>query len=198
MGTVTTAVYTNLDPGNYVFRVKATSDAGEWSTSVTSIKIYVRPPFWRTYYAYALYLVLILSTLWYLRYTGIRKLRAKFELVQERLQVQQLIEQERREAERLHELDELKIKFLTNLSHEFRTPMSLIVGPVEQLLQIETSTSKSSHLNMIRRNVRRLLNLVNQLLDLRNLEEKELQLNTTEGDFIAFVRDVAESLKDLS
>ncbi|WP_069660988.1 hybrid sensor histidine kinase/response regulator transcription factor [Arcticibacter eurypsychrophilus] len=198
VGSVTTAVYTNLDPGYYVFRVKATSDAGEWSTPVTSIKIYVRPPFWLTYYAYALYVIFVLSVLWYMRYSGIRKLRAKFELVQERLQVQQLIEQERREAERLHELDELKIKFLTNLSHEFRTPISLIVGPVEQLLQVETSTSKSSHLNMIRRNARRLLNLVNQLLDFRNLEEKELQLNTTEGDFIAFVRDVAESFKDLS
>ena len=194
----TTAVYTNLDPGNYVFQVKATSQAGEWTTPVTSIRIYVHPPFWRTYYAYALYIIFIVSTLWFLRYRGIRKLQAKFELEQERLRVQQLIEQERREAEKLHELDQLKIKFLTNLSHEFRTPISLIVGPVEQLLQIETSSSKSGNLSMIRRNARRLLNLVNQLLDFRNLEEKELRLNDSEDDFIAFARDVAESFRDLS
>jgi DNA-binding response OmpR family regulator/nitrogen-specific signal transduction histidine kinase len=125
-------------------------------------------------------------------------LEAKFALEQERLQMRQTIEQERREGEQRHEFDQLKIKFLTNLSHEFRTPISLIMGPVEQLLQIETSTPKSNQLGMIRRNARRLLNLVNQLLDFRNMEDKELRLNPTVGDFIAFTRDVVESFRDLS
>ncbi|WP_207423454.1 hybrid sensor histidine kinase/response regulator transcription factor [Desertivirga brevis] len=198
VGANNTAVYTNLDPGKYTFYVKAVSESGEWKSPVTSIVVYVRPPFWRTYYAYAFYILLAASILWYTRRRGIKKLEAKFSLEQERLQVQQLIEQERREAERLHEFDQLKIKFLTNLSHEFRTPISLIMGPVEQLLQQESVRQKADKLNMVRRNARRLLNLVNQLLDFRNMEEKELKLNTTEGDFIAFARDVAESFRDLS
>ncbi|MGX5691283.1 hybrid sensor histidine kinase/response regulator transcription factor [Arcticibacter tournemirensis] len=198
VGPVNTAVYTNLDPGEYVFQVKATTDAGEWTTPVTSIKIFVRPPFWLTYYAYACYILLIGLILAYMRYVGIQKLKARFAIEQERVKAQQQIEQERREAERLHEFDELRIKFLTNLSHEFRTPISLIVGPVEQLLQQETSNQKANQLNMIRRNARRLLNLVNQLLDFRNVEKKELSLNVTEGDFISFAKDVSESFRDLA
>jgi len=109
-----------------------------------------------------------------------------------------LIEQERREAERLHKFDKMKIKFLTNLSHEFRTPISLITGPVEQLLHLETSSEKANQLGLIRRNARRLLNLANQLLDFRNIEEKELKLKAIEGDFVSFTRDVAESFRDFS
>jgi signal transduction histidine kinase/ligand-binding sensor domain-containing protein/DNA-binding response OmpR family regulator len=198
VGAVNTAVYTNLDPGTYTFHVKAISESGDWSSTVTSIEISVRPPFWKTYYAYALYVLAAASLLWYIRLRGIQKLKAKFALEQERSQVRQMIEQERREAERLHEFDQLKIKFLTNLSHEFRTPISLIVGPVDQLVQQESNPVKAERLNMVRRNARRLLNLVNQLLDLRTLEEKELKLNLTEGDFITFARDVAESFRDLS
>lgn len=198
VGAVNTAGYTNLDPGTYTFYVKAVSEAGDWESPVTSISIYVRPPFWRTVYAYIFYIAFIGSVLWYVRRRGIKRLETKFALEQERREVQQMIEQERREAERLHEFDQMKIKFLTNLSHEFRTPISLITGPVEQLLHLETSSEKSGQLSLIRRNARRLLNLVNQLLDFRNLEEKELRLNASEGDFVSFTRDVAESFRDLS
>lgn len=198
VGAVNTAVYTNLDPGEYVFKVKAVTDSNDGSSSVTSIKIYVKPPFWLTYYAYALYVLLATSTILYIRYRGIQKLKFKFALEQERLQVKQMIEQERLEAERLHEFDQLKIKFLTNLSHEFRTPISLIMGPVEQLLHQETSPNKSDQLNMIRRNAKRLLNLVNQLLDFRNIKSQEQELKLNEGDFIGFSKDVAESFKYLA
>src|SRR5690606_5813439 len=110
----------------------------------------------------------------------------------------QLIEQERKEAERQHEFDQLKIRFLTNISHEFRTPISLIMGPVEQLLQQETNSTKSNQLHMIKRNSRRLLNLVNQLLDFRNIKLQEQKLCLREGDLVAFSKDVAESFRDLA
>lgn len=198
VGQTSTAVYTNLDPGEYVFKVKAASDAGEWMTPVTSIKIFVRPPFWLTIYAYIFYLIAIVSMLLFIRHRGIQKLKARFAIEQERLRVQQLIEQERRESERLHEFDQMKIKFLTNLSHEFRTPISLIMGPVQQLIEQETSQGRHQQLQMIKRNARRLLNLVNQLLDFRNIKEKEQKLQATEGDFIAFAKEVADSFKDLA
>ncbi len=193
-----TAVYTNLDPGNYTFRLKAKSDDGLWNTPEKTIEISVSPPFWRTVYAYLFYVLAAGFILWWLRQQGVRKLKNKFAAEQERLQFRQMLELERQEAERKHEFDLVKIKFLTNLSHEFRTPISLIVEPTERLLQQETDQKKLGQLSLIRRNARRLLNLVNQLLDFRKLEENELKLNCSEGDLVSFVREVGDSFKDIS
>lgn len=194
VGSANTAAYTNLDPGEYVFRVRAGNNEGIWNTEGTSIKIYVHPPFWRTVYAYAFYLLLVIALVLYLRHKGIQKLNRKFALEQERIHA----EQERKEAERVHQLDRLKIKFLTNLSHEFRTPISLILGPVDKLLSQQKDEQSSGQLHMIRRNAKRLLNLVNQLLDFRKMEEQELKLHASEGELVSFVKEVADSFKDLS
>lgn len=185
-GTINTASYTNLDPGHYTFRVKASNNDGVWSVHETQIKIYVKPPFWATIYAYIFYFLIIAGVLLYSRYRAIAKLRRKF-----------AIEQERREVRRMQELDRLKLKFLTNLSHDFRTPISLIMGPVEQLIQ-ENTRGRSDKLLMIRRNARRLLNLVNQLLDFRKMEEHELKLQLSKGEFVSFLKEVCESFRDLS
>jgi len=186
-GSINTASYTNLDPGEYLFRVKASNNDAIWSKGETLIKIFVRPPFWRTIYAYIFYLLAIGGLLLYIRHRGITKLRKQFAL-----------EQEREQARRMLELDRLKLKFLTNLSHDFRTPISLIMGPVDQLITEGGSNGKLDKLNMIKRNARRLLNLVNQLLDFRKMEEHELRLQLSTGDFISFIKEVAESFKDMS
>jgi signal transduction histidine kinase/ligand-binding sensor domain-containing protein/DNA-binding response OmpR family regulator len=186
-GSINTASYTNLDPGEYLFRVRASNNDGIWSTGETLIKIYVRPPFWRTIYAYLFYLLAAGGVLLYIRHRGIAKLRKQFAL-----------EQEREQARRMLELDRLKLKFLTNLSHDFRTPISLIMGPVDQLITEGSSNSKLDKLNMIKRNARRLLNLVNQLLDFRKMEEHELRLQLSKGDLISFVKEVCESFTDMS
>ncbi|WP_407427477.1 two-component regulator propeller domain-containing protein [Arcticibacter sp.] len=198
VGPSRTASYTNLDPGEYVFKVRAMDADGTKYGEITTIRIHVKPPFWLTIYAYILYAATGLGILLYVRYRGIQKLKRKFEAEQEKSKAKQLLEQERKEAERLHELDMLKIKFLTNLSHEFRTPISLIMGPVDTLLSEEKFESGSSHLFMIKRNARRLLNLVNQLLDFRKMEERELRLSLSEGEVISFVKDVSELFRDLS
>jgi signal transduction histidine kinase/ligand-binding sensor domain-containing protein/DNA-binding response OmpR family regulator len=186
-GALNSAAYTNLDPGEYTFRVKAGNNDGVWSTKETTIKIYVTPPFWRTTYAYLFYIAAFGGLLLYSRYRGISRLRKKFAL-----------EQERQQVKRMQELDRLKLKFLTNLSHDFRTPISLIIGPVDQLITGEEVKGKADKLQMIRRNARRLLNLVNQLLDFRKMEEHELKLQLSKGDFVAFVKDVADYFRDLS
>ncbi len=187
VGTEHSAVYTNLDPGEYTFRVKAKSDDGLWSTPEKLIKIHVKPPLWRTVYAYVIYVAVFGFIIGLMRYRGIQKLKNKFALEREQLQVQQMIEQERKE-----------IEFLTNLSHEFKTPISLILGPLDRMLPQETNKEKRSQLSMVHRNARRLLNLVNQLLDFRKLEESEFKLNLAEGDIVAFVKDIADSFKDIS
>jgi len=198
LGQSRTAAFTNLYPGTYTLRVRAKNCNGAWVTSAATIRIRVMPPFYLTGYAYTFYVLIAALILWGIRYRGIRKLENKFALEQERLQMKQIMEQERREAERLHEFDQLKIKFLTNLSHEFRTPVSLIMGPLENLGENEEDADKRRQLTLVRRNARRLLNLVNQLLDFRKLEEHELKLNCSETDLVAFLRETAESFRDIA
>jgi signal transduction histidine kinase/ligand-binding sensor domain-containing protein/DNA-binding response OmpR family regulator len=187
IGTANMASYTNLDPGEYTFRIKASNNDGIWSTKDTTIKIFVKPPFWRTAYAYVFYILAIGGLLLYSRYRGLSRLRKKF-----------VLEQERQKVERIQELDRMKLKFLTNLSHDFRTPISLIMGPVDQLMEVEGNPGKLEKLSMVRRNARRLLNLVNQLLDFRKMEEHELKLQLSEGEFVSFLKEVTESFRDMS
>jgi signal transduction histidine kinase/DNA-binding response OmpR family regulator len=174
--------------------VKASNNDGVWNTEGASIKIYVHPPFWRTVYAYLFYTLVIIGLIAYFRYRSIQKLKRKFALQREKMQA----EQDRKETHRILELDRLKIKFLTNLSHEFRTPISLILGPVDTLISHEKNEQSHGQLYMIKRNARRLLNLVNQLLDFRKMEEHELRLYTSEGELVSFIKEVSDSFKDLS
>lgn len=197
-GTAKSASYTNLDPGEYVFHVRAGNNDGLWNAAERSVKILVYPPFWRTAYAYVFYVLVVFGGIFYARHLGIQKLKLKFAALQEKMKAEQMLEQERKEGERLRELDKLKIKFLTDLSHEFRTPLSLIMGPVEKLIAEDKEEVLAGSLNMVKRNARRLLNLVNQILDLRKIEEHELKLDLTEADFVSFTKEVLESFYDLS
>jgi signal transduction histidine kinase/ligand-binding sensor domain-containing protein/DNA-binding response OmpR family regulator len=186
-GTNNTASYTNLDPGSYTFHVKASNNDGVWSAAESQIKIYVRPPWWRTTAAYVFYILAIVGLVLYSRYRVLSRLRKKLAR-----------EQEQQQVKRLQELDRLKLKFLTNLSHDFRTPISLISGPIDQLIDGERTNAKLDKLYIVRRNAKRLLNLVNQLLDFRKLEEQELKLQLSRGEFVSFVKDVSDSFRDLS
>jgi signal transduction histidine kinase/ligand-binding sensor domain-containing protein/DNA-binding NarL/FixJ family response regulator len=180
------AIYTNLDPGNYVFKVRATSN-DRWNNKELTLNITILPPFWKTAWAYLLYAVLILGTLLYLRRRGIEKLRSQFSL-----------EKEREEAQRMHELDLMKIKFFTNVSHEFRTPLSLIMAPVDKILKQINDTEIQRQLLLVNRNAKRLLNLVNQLLDFRKMEYQELKLHEKRGDIISFIKDLSYAFTDIA
>jgi signal transduction histidine kinase/ligand-binding sensor domain-containing protein/DNA-binding response OmpR family regulator len=179
--------YTNLDPGEYVFRVIASNNDGVWNEKGTSLRIVVHPPFYRTTYAMVLYFCLILAALFVTR-----------KLIQQRERMKYAIEQERQEAQRMHELDMMKIKFFTNVSHEFRTPLTLILTPIERILKRPDEPVPPGQFELIYRNAKRLLNLVNQLLDFRKLEVQEIRFNPSEGDIIAFIKDTVFSFSDLS
>jgi len=180
------AVYTNIDPGDYVFKVVSTDASGNWVKNEKSLHITILPPFWRTYFAYLLYIIAIGATLLFIRHRGIQRIRKEF-----------LLEQERLQAKRIHDLDLLKIKFLTNVSHEFRTPLSLIITPLEKLIR-QARDSEKQQLQMIQRNGRRLLNLVNQLLDFRRMEVHELKLHPRTGDLILFIQELSLSFTDVA
>lgn len=198
VGAVKTAQYTNLDPGEYTFSVRASNGAGVWGKEPKTIVITVLPPWWRTIYAYLIYVLATGGILYLLRKNSLRKMRMQVELEQEKVRAEDLIRQERKEAERLQELNLLKIKFLTNLSHEFRTPISLILAPVEKMLSTADDSALSVSATMIKRNAKRLLNLVNQLLDFRKMEEQELRLNLSSGDLTGWIKEAADSFHDLS
>lgn len=181
------ATYTNLDPGDYVFRVKASNDDGIWNETGTSIKIKVRPPFYRSIYAIILYILLLTGALILARKILLERARMRFR-----------IEAERHEAQRLHDLDMVKIKFFTNVSHEFRTPLSLILAPIEKIIKNTHDVEQKKQFLLIQRNAKRLLNLVNQLLDFRRMEVQEFKLNPVSQDIVAFTKDITYSFSDIS
>ncbi len=179
--------FTNLDPGEYTFRVKAANNDGVWNEQGARLKITVLPPFWKTRTALLLYFLFVIAALLVTR-----------KLIQQREKMKFMIEQERQEAARMHELDMMKIKFFTNVSHEFRTPLTLILTPLEKILRQATEPGQQQQFLVIQRNARRLLSLVNQLLDFRKLEVQEVKFNPSEGDIVAFIRDTVYSFSDLS
>ncbi len=182
------ATYTNLDPGEYTFRVRATDEDGQWYDKVASLRIVVLPPWWKTPWAYAVYVLLLAGGLYLWRRMMLRRARLRFAL-----------EHERRETRRMHEMDLMKIRFFTNMSHELRTPLSLILAPVEKLLGRSGPTDDPrQQYELIRRNARRLLHHVNQLLDFRKMESGELKLHLREGDVVKFVRESSLSFADLA
>ncbi|HLI93987.1 MAG TPA: two-component regulator propeller domain-containing protein, partial [Puia sp.] len=201
------ATYTNLDAGEYTFRVKASDEDGQWYDREATLRIIVLPPFWKTPIAYAVYALLLAAILLLARRMVIRKARMRFAL-----------EQERRETRRLHEIDLMKIRFFTNMSHELRTPLSLILAPVEKLLaagpaagsdprrtdssafstRLPSASDPRPQYELIRRNARRLLHLVNQLLDFRKMEVNELRLHPRQGDILKFIREISFSFIDLA
>ena len=186
-GKIRKATYTNLDAGEYTFRVRATDQDGEWYQREASLKIIVLPPFWKSPLAYAVYVLLLAGILLVARKMIIQKARIRFAL-----------EQERRETRRMHEVDMMKIRFFTNLSHELRTPLSLILAPVEKLLGNTSSSEPRKQYEVIRRNARRLLHLVNQLLDFRKMEVNELRLHPRQGDVLKFIKEISFSFIDLA
>ena len=179
-------VYTNLDAGGYTFKVRA-SNPGFWSSKEILLHVTILPPWWKTTLAYIVYALAFAGALLYLRHRGIQKIRSQF-----------LLEKEREETQRLHELDLMKIKFFTNVSHEFRTPLSLIMAPVDRIIKQTQEPEIQRQLLLVNRNAKRLLNLVNQLLDFRKMEYQELKLYTRPGDIIGFIRELAYSFTDVA
>ena len=177
--------YTSLNAGDYVLKVKASNNDGVWNEEYAALKITVLPPFYATPWAFVFYGVIIILLLVYYRYSMLRKERMKFTLEQERLQARQN-----------HEMDEMKLRFLTNVSHEFRTPLTLIITPLQRLLEQVKSEKDQKLLEVIDRNARNLLGLVNQLLDFRKLELHGMRYHPSYGNIVAFLSKVMENFEE--
>lgn len=170
------ATYTNLNPGSYIFKVKASNNDGLWNDTITSVKVNVLPPVWRTWWAYLSYVILFLSLLYLVIHIRSSRLADK----------------------RTHELDMLKINFFANVSHEFRTPLTLILSPLEELLKNSNISEESSSLRMMHRNTQRLLTLVNQLLDFQKIGSGEIKFRPSVVEIVSFARDISQSFANSS
>ena len=172
------ATYSGLGPGDYLFRVKGSNKDGVWNEEGASIRVTILPPFWQTWWAYTIYAVAFSMALFAFVKVRTRALSHRAELLEvavnertERIRQQkQLIEHQ---ADHLKELLEVKEKLVTNISHEFRTPLTLILGPIEQTLNNAIDNGIKPQLQMAKRNGQRLLRLVDQLLGLSRLGADE-------------------------
>ncbi|WP_457066535.1 hybrid sensor histidine kinase/response regulator transcription factor [Hymenobacter sp. UYAg731] len=181
------ATYTNLPPGDYQFEVRAANENGLWSPRPAVFPFRVQPPWWRTWWAYLLYAAGFACMMYAVRaYTRDREReRADRQL-------------ERQALQHLQELDRVKTDFFTNVSHEFRTPLTLILGPAEELATGPADPAVRRQAGLVLRNARKLLTLINQLLDLSKLEAGALHPVFTQGDVVLTVRQVVASFDALA
>lgn len=173
------ASYTNIPPGTYVLQLKAKDASDVWHVNSAALSIIILPPWWRTTWAYAGYALLAFGLLWVARKQIVNR---------ERLKAQVLIAQREREA--LKEVDHLKSQFFSNITHEFRTPLTLIQGPAEELLRRSENPEDKRLLFVIKNNSQRLLQLINQLLDLSRLDAQRLTLEETSISFSSWLRSI--------
>ncbi|MCO6490920.1 MAG: response regulator, partial [Phaeodactylibacter sp.] len=175
------ATYTNLSPNTYTFKVWAAADDGPWTAEGDSlnIKLTVIPPWYRTWLAYCFYVLAICGLLFAIRHYEFRRQLTKVEALQ------------------LKELDNFKSRFYTNITHEFRTPLTAILGEAEWL-RTRVGAFATQNINRIRRNGHQLLNLVNQILDLARLESGSLPLRNIQADIMLFTRYLVDSLGSLA
>ena len=184
-GTNNMAAYTALSPGNYTLRINASDNTGLWSDNIKEIKVVIHPPFWSTWWAYLIYALLLVGLVrWYFVFRE-RQLKAK-----------QHLAFEKREALRLKELDELKDRFFSNVTHEFRTPLTLIMAPLEKLEQDPSLSAETiSTVKVAQRNSRQLLKLINEFLDFSKLNNGQLKPKLSSGELDLFVADCVQSFE---
>lgn len=171
------ATFTYPPAGDYELKVKASTNPNRWPYTYTSIKIHIQPPLWRTTWAYMLYALIIV-----LLFYGYHKITGNFI-----------------KLKREKELSKSKFEFFTNISHEIKTPLTLILSPLEELIKTGSGDGKMQyHLDMMKRNGDRLVNLINQLLDYRKFESGAMQLHAAKGNMVRFTKEIYLSFKALA
>jgi signal transduction histidine kinase/ligand-binding sensor domain-containing protein/DNA-binding response OmpR family regulator len=182
-GASRSVTYTNLNPGKYIFKVKATLDDDNFLER--EMQVIIEPPFWLTFWAKVFYAFLALLLI-YVVYSYIN-----YRMQQRRI----LIEKEQQK-----QLSESKLQFFTDISHEIRTPLTLIVGPIEKLIKESNPSDKKkiAIYNIIHQNALRILRLINQLMDLRAIDKGKLRLKVEASSVQEFVEKIMDSFRDLA
>lgn len=198
------ATYSNLPAGRYIFRVKASNNDGVWNNTGASIRITVLPPWWETWWFITLVIISIIAatvSYFYYRTRLLRFQKQRLELiVKERTKlVTEQRDQLMKLNNKLKDVNRLKLQFFTNVSHEFRTPLTLILGPVDKILSVWTKKDEVfNYLLLIKRNTSRLLNLINELMDFRSIESSKIELQLSTNDIDKFTLNIADVFKELA
>ncbi|MCC8174044.1 MAG: response regulator [Odoribacter sp.] len=175
----TQATYKNLPPGKYTFKVKGSNPDGEWNETESQLQIIVKPPFWQSGIAYAVYTLLILLALWIAL-----KLINKFNKLNNAVKIEK-------------QLTDFKLRFFTNISHEFRTPLTLIRGAVESLSKQESLTSVSqTQVKSLERHTRQMMRLIDQLLEFRKIQNNIHTLNLELTDIKKFTEEIFQAFNE--
>ncbi|MGC9344854.1 MAG: ATP-binding protein, partial [Bacteroidales bacterium] len=182
------ATYGKLRPGDYVFKVKAANSDGIWNENPATFKIKVNPPPWQTWWAISGYFIIIAASLLIAR---------NFTLSQANLRHK--IKMEKLEKEKMEELNKMKLKFFTNISHELKTPLTLISGPLQKLMGEENiRIGYGDSLRIMERNVNRLMYLINQLMDFRKVETGNVDLSVSENDIYQSISIIKQAFDEFS
>lgn len=179
--------FTNLPPGKYVFRVKGSNNDGIWNEDGVSLEVIIKPPWWNTWWAYFIYGSIIVLGLYLLRRYELNRINLKNQLRIEKIT-----------TDSLRNLDHIKSQFFANISHEFRTPLTLILGQIESVMSTKIDTKLNSKLQVANRNARRLLTLINQLLELSKIESGSMKLSSEQYNIVSFLKSLFYSFESLA
>ncbi|WP_282080109.1 hybrid sensor histidine kinase/response regulator [Aquimarina algiphila] len=188
VGNQRTATYTNLDYGDYTFKLKAANNDGIWNEEPLELKITILPPWWKTNWAIFGYLMLFSLGVYLLN-----------RITQNRIREKELIKNERIKRVQEEELHEKKMQFFTNISHEFRTPLTLMISPLKDIINDETlnlpENTKEKH-KIIYKNTNRLYRLINELMDIRKLELNKFRISVCKINLFDFTEDIVSYFKE--
>jgi len=166
----------NIPPGNYVLKVKGSNNDKIWNPKEASVNFRILPPWWRTWQASSIFFLLFAGLIFFYRYLTVKNERAISEM------------------NKLKEMNTMKLRLFTNITHEFRTPLSLILGPLQKVLK-KNRLDDFDHfqISMVQKNARRMHRLVNQVMDLRKLDTDNIQLHFEKTNILDFVKEVIET-----
>ncbi|NUN09589.1 MAG: response regulator [Ignavibacteriaceae bacterium] len=187
--------YTNLSPGSYSFKLKS-FDLSENESDVAAFSFIILPPWYLTWYAYLIYTLLAAAAVYFItrwRFNYLVKRTVRLEsIIGERTKLLQI------QAEKLQQMDEMKSRFFTNISHEFRTPLTLILGQLESLTRNPVVENIGRKVEMAQRNARSLLNLINQLLEISKMEAGKLKLKVEPINIVKFTRLISYNFESFA
>jgi signal transduction histidine kinase/ligand-binding sensor domain-containing protein/DNA-binding response OmpR family regulator len=188
VGNLQSATYTNLDYGEYTFKLKAANNDGVWNETPLTLKITMLPPWWKTKVAMLCYIGLF--------FLGVYLLNR---MTQSRIKEKEVIRNERIQRVQVDQLNEKKIQFFTNISHEFRTPLTLIINPLQDILRdtgLSLPLTVKDKLDVIYRNTDRLYRMINELMDFRKLELDKVNIRASEFNLVSLTKDVVAFFKE--
>ncbi len=183
----TTATYTNLSPGTYNFLYKGANGDGVWTTNTENFTIKVLAPWYLRWWSITIWTILVILMAY-----GVFAYLVKLEKLNQKLKFEQL------DKERVQDMNQAKLRFFTNISHDFKTPLSLIIGPLEKIAEQNIDLGNQKYFSIIKNNITRLQRLIDQLISYRKVETGHLELNYSKITLGNFIYPLIEAFEEYS